>query len=150
MNNKTDHPSFPTPSREAAANQPNTPQELLRDMAALTQAAQEAVNGSVTDVVGGWVAAQYAGTIRTELAGAEGARRWELMRACVQDWTKLRHGDQVSARLQLAREQLDWSRAKNQFRKEAEFREWLKRPEIRQELFPEPKAASPVVPDRQS
>jgi hypothetical protein len=61
MNNKTDNSTIPTPSRETAVNQPNTPQELLRDMAALTQAAQEAVNGSVTDVVGGWVAAQLGG-----------------------------------------------------------------------------------------
>jgi hypothetical protein len=33
----------------------------------------------------------------------------------------------------------------NPFQKEAEFREWLKRPEIRQELFPEPKADSQGV-----
>jgi len=128
-------------------NQPIEPQELLRDMAALTRASQQAVNGSITDVMGGWLAAQYAGTIRAELAGAEGPRRWEILRACVQDWTKLRRGDQVTARLQLAREQLDWNRARHQIQKEDEFREWLKRPEIRQQLFPEPKTDSPGPPD---
>jgi|HubBroStandDraft_4_1064222.scaffolds.fasta_scaffold558023_1 hypothetical protein len=130
--------------------QADEPQELLREMAALTQAAQQAVNGPVTDVVGGWLAAQYAGAIRAELAGAEGARRWQILRACVQDWTKLRRGDHVAARMQLAREQLDWNRARHQTRKEEEFREWLKRPEIRQELFPESKSGPPVVPDRKS
>jgi hypothetical protein len=114
MNDETINRSFPARPPEAPMNQANDSQELLRDMAALTQASRRTVNGSVTDVVGGWLAAQYAGTIHAELAGAAGPRRWEILRACVQDWTKLRRGDHVSARLQLARDQLDWKRVKNQ------------------------------------
>ena len=148
MNDKTNNQSSSTQSREAATHQPDHSQQLLRGLAALSLASQQAVNGSVTDVVGGWLAAQYAGTLHAQLNGAEGPRRWEILRACVQDWSKLRHGDHVSARLQLVREQLASKRVQNQAAKETEFREWLKRPDIRQELFPKPQADSPVVPDR--
>jgi hypothetical protein len=121
---------------------PNEPPDLLREMAALTRESAQAVNGSVTDVVGGWIAAQHAASVHGELAGAQDAGRWKILRACVQDWSKLRRGDHGTARLQLAREQLEWQRIKNRTQKEQEFREWLKRPEIRWELFPARKVNS--------
>ena len=55
------------------------------------------------------------------------------------DWAMLRRGDHSAARLQLDREQFDWQRANGQAQKEREFREWVKRPEIRADLFPEHK-----------
>lgn len=109
-------------------------------MAALTQELQQAINGPITDVIGGWFAAQYAGSVNGELAAAEGSRRLEILRACIQDWAKLRRGDHTAARMEHDRKQLDWQRAKSEAKKEKEFREWLKRPEIIQELFPKSQA----------
>jgi hypothetical protein len=42
-------------------------------------------------------------------------------------------------RLQLDREQLDWQRANGKLQKEKDFREWIKRPEIREEFLPKSK-----------
>ena len=55
----------------------------------------------------------------------------------MQDWSLLRRGDHTAARLQLDREELDWQRANGKSQKEKEFRDWVNRPEIRKELFPE-------------
>ncbi len=118
----------------------NPPQELLRKIAELTEESKQAVNGSITEVVGGWLAAEYIGAAHGKLAGADGAHRWEILRACVQDWTKLRRSDQVSARMELTREQMDRNRAQSETEKEKEFREWVKRPEIREELLGEARA----------
>ena len=82
---------------------------------------------------------QYLLAAREKLDGAEGAKRWEILRSFVQDWAKLRRGDHSAARLQLDREELDWQRANSQSQKEKDFREWIKRPEILKEFFPERK-----------
>jgi hypothetical protein len=99
---------------------------------------KQAVGGSVTDAVADWLAPQYLLAAREKLGGAEAARHWEVLRTIIQDWTLLRRADHSAARLQLDREQLDWQRANSQLEKEKEFREWLKRPDIRKEIFPEP------------
>ena len=112
-------------------------QTLLREMAAEAQELQSAAGGSVTDAVAGWLASQYASAAHEKLAGANGAHRWEVLRAFVQDWSLLRRGDHTAARLQLDREELDWQRAKGKSQTEKDFRDWVNRPEIRKVLFPE-------------
>lgn len=54
----------------------------------------------------------------------------------------LRRGDHSAARLQLDREELDWQRANSKTQKEQEFREWIQRPEAREEFLPKSKGAS--------
>ncbi len=99
---------------------------------------KQAMGGSITDAIADWLAPQYLLAAREKLTGAPDARRWEILREIVQDCTVLRRGDHSAARLQLDREELDWQRANSKARKEQEFREWIKRPDIRKEFFPEP------------
>ncbi len=68
---------------------------------------QQAVGGSVTDAVAGWLAPQYALAARGQLAVLEGEDRLKLLRAFVQDWALLRHGDQTAERLRIEREWLE-------------------------------------------
>ena len=111
---------------------------LLTGMAKEAAELKQAMGGSITDAIADWLAPQYLLAAREKLTGTPDARRWEILRAIVQDWTVLRRCDHSAARLQLDREELDLVRANSQTRKEKEFREWLKRPEIRKEFFPEP------------
>ena len=111
--------------------------KLLVGMAKEAADLKQAMGGSITDAVAAWLASQYFSAAHEKLAGTEGARRWEILRAFVQDWAALRRGDHSAARLQLDREELDWQRANSQSQKEKEFREWLQRPEIRQEILPD-------------
>ena len=109
---------------------------LLTEMVAEAQEFKTAVGGSVTDAVADWLAPQYLLAAREKLAGTAGPQRWEFLRAFTQDWALLRRGDQAAARLQLDREELDWQRANSAAQKEKDFREWIQRPEIREEFLP--------------
>ena len=109
---------------------------LLLGMVAEAADLKRAAGGSITDAVADWLAPQYLLAAREKLSGAEGVRRWEILRAFVQDWAMLRRGEHSAARLQLGREQFAWERANTQTQKEKEFREWIRRPEIRAEIFP--------------
>jgi len=95
------------------------------------------MGGFVTDAVTGWLAPQYFLAAREKLSATNGSGRFEVLRTFVQDWALLRRGDHSAARLQLDREELDSLRANSKTQKEKEFREWIQRPEIRRELFPE-------------
>lgn len=68
---------------------------------------KHAVGGSITDVVAGWLAPQYALAARKQLAELEGEDRLKLLRAFVQDWALLRHSDQTAERLRIERERLE-------------------------------------------
>jgi hypothetical protein len=68
---------------------------------------QQAVGGSVTEAVAGWLAPQYALAAREQLADLKGEERLKLLRAFVQDWALLRHGDQTAERLRIEREWLE-------------------------------------------
>jgi hypothetical protein len=110
---------------------------MLAEMAAEAQELKAAAGGSVTDAVAAWLAPQYLLAAREKLDALEGSGRLEVLRTILHDWTLLRRGDHSAARLQLDREELDWQRASGQAQKEKEFREWIQRPEIRQEFLPE-------------
>ncbi|MCW5553181.1 MAG: hypothetical protein KIS67_13605 [Verrucomicrobiae bacterium] len=110
---------------------------MLTEMVAEAQALQQAAGGSVTDAVAGWLGPQYLLAAREKLTAADGNARFEVLRTFLHDWSLLRRGGHAAARLQLDREELDWQRANGQARKQQEFREWIQRPEIRAEFFPE-------------
>lgn len=114
-------------------------QKMLREMVAEAQDLKSAAGGSVTDVVAAWLAPQYLLAAREKLTAADGTGRFEVLRTFVQDWAMLRRGDHSAARLQLDREELDWQRANSKLQKEQEFREWIQRPEVREEFLPKSK-----------
>jgi hypothetical protein len=118
------------------SNVPET-EKLLREMAAEAEQLKAAAGGTVTDAVADWLAPQYLLAARAKLAASAEAGRFEVLRTFMHDWAMLRRGDHSAARLQLDREELDWQRANSQSQKEQEFREWIQRPEIRKEIFPE-------------
>ena len=111
--------------------------QLLQEMVAEAQELKQAAGGSVTDAVATWLAPQYLLAAREKLETKPGAERFEVLRTFVHDWATLRRGDHAAARLQLDREALDWQKANGQSQKEKEFREWIQRPEIRREFFPD-------------
>lgn len=109
----------------------------IRELAAEARELQAAAGGSVSDAVAAWLAPQYLVAARAKLAAAADSGRFEVLRTMVQDWNLLRRGDQAAARLQLDREEFVALQAHRQADKEAEFRAWVKRPEVMAELFPE-------------
>ena len=78
----------------------------LAAIAAEADELQQAVGGSITEAVAGWLAPKYALAAREQLAELEGESRLKLLRAFVHDWALLRHGDQTAERLQIEREWL--------------------------------------------
>ena len=80
--------------------------DALIEMACEADELQEAVGGSITDAVAGWLAPQYALAARERLAELKGDDRLKLLRTYVQDWALLRHGDQTAERLLVEREWL--------------------------------------------
>jgi len=112
----------------------------IRELAAEARELQAAAGRSVTETVAAWLAPHYLLAARDKLSGATSADRFDVLRTFVQDWTLLRRGDQAAARLQLDREQFAALQTQRQADKQAEFREWIKRPEVLAELFPERKA----------
>ena len=115
---------------------PSDAKKLLQEMVAEAQELKQAAGGSVTDAVAGWLAPQYFLAAREKLDGAEGARRWEILRLFTQDWATLRRGDHSAARLQLDRERLAFARKCAERAKLSEFWKWTKRPEIKRKLYP--------------
>ena len=67
---------------------------------------KQTMGGSITEVVAGWLAPQYALAAREQLADLKGESRLKLLRAFVHDWALLRHGDQTAERLRIEREWL--------------------------------------------
>jgi O-glycosyl hydrolase len=78
----------------------------LGAIAAEADELKRTVGGSITDVVAAWLGPQYALAAREQFVKLQGADRFKLLRAFVQDWALLRHGDQTAERLQLEREWL--------------------------------------------
>ena len=110
---------------------------MLAEMVAEAQELKTIAGGSVTDAVAAWLAPQYLLAAREKLSASDGTGRLEVLRTFLHDWTLLRRGDHSAARLQLDREELEWQRANGKLQKEKEFREWIQRPEIREEFLPE-------------
>ncbi len=115
---------------------------LLTDMAAEARELQSAAGGPITDTVAAWLASRYATSAHEKLAGASGVSQFEILRAFVQDWSQLRHGDHTAERLRIENERLKLARevAENQCRNDEDkaldivFEECKQFPEV-QELF---------------
>ena len=118
---------------------------MLRVVAGEVQKSRKAAGGCIADTMTGWLAGQYACATHQELGVAEGPRQWEIMDACIQNWTRLRRSDRAAERLQLAREQLELNRANNQAQKEKEFRRWLKERHLDDERDRKPGGLTPEV-----
>ena len=107
-----------SPARELAGETP-APQfaeikALLGELAAETEEWKQAAGGSITEVMAGWVAAQYLLAVRAELAARPtGPERFELLRQAAGDVAALQRGNQRAARLQLDREKLELEREKH-------------------------------------
>jgi hypothetical protein len=108
----------------------------LREMTADAAELKRVAGGSITDTVAGWLAPQYLLAAQEKLSGAEGARRWEILRLFVQDWAILRRGEHSAARLQLDCQRLAFERKCAERAKMSEFWKWTKRPEIKRKLWP--------------
>ncbi len=118
--------------------QPDQIKQSLRQLAAEAAELKAVAGGALTDVIADWVAPQYAVAAREQLANAANAEeRWKVLRMVTNDLAALRRGDNSAARLQLDREEFEWQRANRKSQKEQEFREWLQRPEVQEEFFPE-------------
>ena len=114
-------------------------QNELRELSGYTREFESAAGGAVPDALAGWLAGQYMTVGREELAGAQGARRLEILRAWVRDWGFQRHSDHQVSRVRLERDKLELRRTCTAEAKEKEFLQWMERPEIREKYFPEPK-----------
>ena len=131
--------------KTALLNTPSEREKLLRRVAGEVKGSKKASGGCIADTMTGWLAGQYACATHDELGVAEGDRRWEIMEACIQNWTRLRRSDRAAERLQLAREQLELNRANSQAQKEKEFRQWLKERHLNDERDEKPGGLTPEV-----
>lgn len=111
--------------------------ESLAQIATEAAELKAAVGGTLTDTVADWLSPQYAVAAREQLANAASPEeRWKVMRMVAMDLSALRRGDHCAERLRLERERLGLLREQFQKDKEAEFEEWLKRPEVRDRVRP--------------
>ncbi len=117
-----------------------SPEDIKQSLTQIASEAAElkaAVGGGLTDVVADWLAPQYAVAAREQLANAVDAEaRWKVLRMVSGDLSALRRGDHCAERLRLERERLNLLREQWQKDKEAEFEEWLKRPDVRERIHP--------------
>ena len=109
----------------------------IQAMVAESRELQSAAGGPVTDAVAAWLAPQDLLAAQSKLAATDVPGRFEMLRLLVQDLSLLRRGDHASARLQLDRERFAARQASAQSAQEAEFREWIKQREIREEFIPD-------------
>ncbi len=117
---------------------PEEIKQSLRQIAAEAAELKAVSGGALTDMIADWVAPQYVVAARDQLANAADAEeRWKVLRMVTNDLAALRRGDNSAARLQLDREEFEWQRANRKSQKEQEFREWILRPEVQEEFFPE-------------
>lgn len=111
--------------------------EAKAALLAMTEEAAElkdAAGGSITEAVADWLAPQYALAARERLAATEGAERFQILRAFVEDWALLRRGHHQAGRLQIEREQLELDREQSNERMEKLFWEWAQKPENRDRI----------------
>lgn len=99
-------------------------------MAAEAGELEQAVGGSVTEMVARWLAPTYAAAARKRLDGLDEDHRFEALQEFIHDLALLRRGDQATARLQIDRERLTWEREQADAATEARFQEWLRDPAV--------------------
>jgi hypothetical protein len=92
---------------------------------------------SVSDKLAGWLIPHYMGAARAALtANQDRNERWTVLRTVCADLVALRRGDHYVERLRLQGERLEATRQLTQEKKELEFSEWLKRPDVQERVRP--------------
>lgn len=106
MSTASNYSSRRSPSNGVAGSSLVETKAALVAIAAEAEELRQAVGGSITDAVAGWLAPQYALAAREQLAALEGEDRLKVLREFVRDWALLRHGEQTAERLRIEREWL--------------------------------------------
>jgi len=110
--------------------------DSLTEMVAEADEWKNRLGDSLTDKFAAWLVPQYMAAARAELASQKAEERWALLRIVSNDLVALRRGDQCAERLRLEHERMQLLRQSTRQSKEAEFEEWLKRPEVRDKVCP--------------
>jgi hypothetical protein len=85
---------------------------------------------ALTDTLALWLAARYAVATR-QVAGAESAEGWRLLRELCADVVELRRGDHHAARLRIERERLDRERERTEEEVLEQFERWTQNQKVR-------------------
>jgi hypothetical protein len=135
--NPSNTPTPTTPAVPCVTSTPDATQKRLRHLAAEQRRSQKTARGPVTDAIVGWLANRYLDRTYAQLSAPD--QPLDLLRNCVRDFSRIRRDDLAAGRLQVARERTADAHFRSEAQKEKEFRRWLKRPDIREELFPKAK-----------
>lgn len=84
----------------------------------------------LTDTLALWLTARYAVATR-QVAAAEGAEGWRLLRELCTDIVELRRGDHSAAKLKLEQDRLKEAREKTEEEVIEFFRQWAGNPKVR-------------------
>jgi hypothetical protein len=111
--------------------------EVLGEMVAEGEELKGRFGESVSDKLAGWLIPHYMGAARAALtANQDPSERWAVLRTVCADLVALRRGDHYVERLRLEGERLEATRQLTSEKKELEFREWLKRPDVQERVRP--------------
>lgn len=127
--------------KHPSSNNSTDIETLLRQLKTNSQASLQAADGSITDGIAGWVAAQYTTSTHQELAAVGGSRRWKILRDVIRDWSVLRRNDHAALRLQLERERLQFEQEKHRQVVAAGRQKPLKEPDYKRPLTDEERLA---------
>jgi hypothetical protein len=104
----------PTPPMKTPNPQLNEAQACLQEAAAEVEEFKRAANGSITDMMADWVAAQYLMALRHELAAQPpGPARLKLLAQAASVSAALQRGSRAAAKLQLERQQFEFAQQKH-------------------------------------
>ena len=84
----------------------------------------------LTDMLALWLAARYAVATR-QVAAAEGAEGWRLLRELCADIVELRRGDHSAAKLKLEQDRLAEEREKTEEEVIEHFKQWANNANVR-------------------
>ena len=112
--------------------------QQIRELRAEVTELNDAGAESLTDTLAHWLTAHYVAAAKAaaESAGAAGIDL-KILRGLSADVVALRRGDHYSMRLEIERERLEHEKAASDERKEKDFWEWTRKPEIRKKLIPQ-------------
>lgn len=111
--------------------------EILGEMVAEGEELKGQFGESVADKLAGWLIPHYMGAAHAALtANQDPKERWTVLRTVCADLVALRRGDHYVERLRLEGERLEATRQLTREKKELEFEEWLKRPDVQEKVRP--------------
>lgn len=111
--------------------------KVIAEMMSESEQLQAQLGSSVTDKLTGWLIPHYVLAARAQLAAAKTSEEhWKVLRTVCSDLVALRRGDHYVERLRLEGERLEATKQLTQEKKDLEFEEWLKRPDIQERIRP--------------